>query len=94
VLPFKVVPRSLGLSLDHRPRRIVPRSDKAAELWKSTDDVWWSGPHDPNVRVLRVTPLTAELWDGAASETIVAYEFAKARLTGTEPNLGQNRKVT
>jgi hypothetical protein len=44
--------------------------------------------------VLRVTPLTAELWDGAASETIVAYEFAKARLTGTEPNLGQNRKVT
>ena len=67
---------------------------KAAELWKSTDNVWWSGPHDRNVRVLRVTPLTAELWDGPASEAIVAYEFAKARLTGAEPNLGENRKVT
>ena len=51
---------------------------KAAELWKSTDNVWWSGPNDPNVRVLRVTPLRAELWDGPASDAIVAYEFAKA----------------
>src|SRR5690349_11443557 len=67
---------------------------KAAELWKSTDSVWWSGPNDLNVRVLRVTPLTAELWDGPASEAVVAYEFAKARLTGAESNLGENRKVT
>ena len=67
---------------------------KAADLWKSTDSVWWSGPKDPNVRVLRVTPLTAELWDGPASEAIVVYEFVKARLTGAEPNLGENRKVT
>src|SRR5437762_5566071 len=37
---------------------------KAAEIWKSTDDAWWHGPHDPNVCVLRVRPLTAELWDG------------------------------
>ena len=68
--------------------------DKAAAIWKSTDNVWWSGPNDPNVRVLRVTPLTTELWDGPASEVIVAYEFAKARLTGAKPNLGENRKVT
>ena len=67
---------------------------KAAEIWKSTDIVWWNGPQDPNVRVLRVTPLMAELWDGPASEAIVANEFAKARLTGAEPNLGENRKVT
>src|SRR5437016_3389576 len=26
---------------------------KAAEIWKSTDDVWWHGPDDPNVCVLR-----------------------------------------
>jgi len=25
---------------------------------------------------------------------IIAYEFAKARLTGAKPNLGENRKVT
>jgi general stress protein 26 len=67
---------------------------KAAEIWKSTDNVWWSGPDDPNVCVIRVRPLTAELWDGPASQAIAAFEFAKARLTGSTPNLGENRKVT
>jgi general stress protein 26 len=37
---------------------------KAAEIWKSTDSVWWNGPDDPNVCVLLVRPVTAELWDG------------------------------
>jgi general stress protein 26 len=67
---------------------------KAAEIWKETDNVWWKGPDDPNVCVLRVIPATAELWDGPASSAVAAYEFAKARLTGTKPNLGENRKVT
>ena len=38
--------------------------------------------------------MTAELWDGPASAVVTAFEFAKARLTGEEPNLGENRKVT
>jgi general stress protein 26 len=67
---------------------------KAAELWKSTDNVWWHGPNDSHVCVLRVTPLTAELWDGPASKAVAAFEFVKTRLLGTEPNLGENRKVT
>jgi general stress protein 26 len=67
---------------------------KAAEIWKTTDTMWWSGPDDPNVGVLRVTPLTAELWDGPASRAVAAFEFIKSRVTGEAPNLGENRKVT
>ena len=67
---------------------------KSAEIWKKTDDVWWDGPDDPNVCLLRVEPLTAELWDGPASAAVEAFELAKARLTGEKPNLGENRKVT
>lgn len=67
----------------------------AAAIWKKTDDVWWpDGPSDPSVRVLRVEPSLAELWDGPASNAVAAYEFAKARITGQKPNLGENRKVT
>jgi general stress protein 26 len=67
----------------------------AAKFWKSTDDVWWpGGPEDEHVRVLRLEPLRAELWDGPASSTVAAFEFAKARLIGAKPNLGENRKVT
>ena len=60
-----------------------------------TDAVWWKdGPTDFNLRVLRVEPRIAELWDGPASTAVEVFEFARALVTGGEPNLGQNRKVT
>lgn len=69
--------------------------DKAAAVWKKTDDVWWpDGPLDPNVRVLRLIPETAELWDGPSNSAVAAFEFAKAKVTGKKPKLGENRKVT
>jgi general stress protein 26 len=68
---------------------------RAREIWKKTDDVWWKGgPDDPNARVLTIEPVTAELWDGPSSSLVAAYEFAKARMTGEKPLLGENRKKT
>ena len=67
---------------------------QAAAIWKRTDSVWWSGPDDPNVALLCVRPLLAELWDGPASTAVASFELAKARLTGEKPELGENRKVT
>lgn len=68
---------------------------KAKEIWKTTDDIWLQGgPDDPNVRVLRVEPITAELWDRPSRAAGAAFEFAKARLTGEKLNFGENRKVT
>jgi general stress protein 26 len=81
------------LSLTARAEVCIDRA-KAKEIWKSTDGVWWTGPEDPNVCLLRVQPVTAELWDGPASSAVAAFEFAKARITGEKPNLGENRKIT
>ena len=68
---------------------------KARQIWKKTDDVWWpDGPDDANARVLTIEPVTAELWDGPASSLVAAFEFAKARMAGEKPNLGENRKKT
>jgi general stress protein 26 len=68
---------------------------KMKEIWRPTDAAWWpGGPTDPNVRLLRIEPLTAELWDGPASTAVTVFEFAKAWATGEEPRLGENRKVT
>ena len=76
--------------------RATVQSDRAklAAIWKSTDAMWWQGPDDPNVCVLRVAPLTAELWDGPSSKAVAVFEFLKNRITGAAPNLGENRKVT
>lgn len=67
----------------------------AARFWKKTDDVWWpDGPGDGHVRVIRLDPSRAELWDGPASSEAIRHEFDRARATGGKPNLGESRKVT
>lgn len=74
---------------------VMRDAEKTKAVWRKTDEVWWpSGPSSPDVSLLRIEPLTAELWDGPASTAVTAFEFAKAKLTGQEPNLGENRKVT
>jgi general stress protein 26 len=85
--------RKAYLSITGRATVCVDRA-KAAAIWSETDGVWWSGPDDPNLRVLRVKPELAELWDGPASSAVAAFEFAKARATGRKPNLGEKRKAT
>jgi general stress protein 26 len=74
--------------------KVLRDSKKAAEIWHRSDQIWWSGPDDPDVCVLRLEPKRAELWDGPASSVVAAFELAKSRLTGDKPNLGENRKVT
>jgi general stress protein 26 len=41
---------------------------KTAQIWTTIDNMSWSGPDDPNACLLRVVPLTAELWDGPAKQ--------------------------
>jgi general stress protein 26 len=68
--------------------------ERAKILWNKEQQAWWpSGPEDPNLLVMKVEPERAEMWDGPASSAVAAFEFAKALLTGTKPNLGENRKV-
>ena len=67
---------------------------RAKALWNAEQQVWWLGPEDPNLLAMKVEPERAEMWDGPASSAVAAFEFAKARLTGTKPDLGENRKVT
>jgi general stress protein 26 len=69
--------------------------EQAKKLWSDEQQVWWpGGPEDPNLLVMKVKLERAEMWDGPASSAVAAFEFAKARLTGTKPDLGENRKVT
>jgi general stress protein 26 len=75
--------------------RVVRDAEMTRKFWRNTDAVWWpGGPQDPDVCLLRIEPFTAELWDGPSRAAVTFFEFAKAKLTGAEPNLGENRKVT
>ena len=71
---------------------LINDRDKVKELWSTPAKAWWETADDPNIRILKVTPLFAEYWD--SPEAIVNHvELAAAALSGQEPEIGENRKV-
>jgi hypothetical protein len=56
--------------------------------------MWRHGPDDRRAYLVRVTPSTAELRDGLASNAIAAFEFVKWRLlSGQKPISGRIAKA-
>jgi general stress protein 26 len=75
--------------------RVMRDAAKMKVFWRKTDEVWWpGGPTDSDVCLLRIEPLTADCGMDRRALPLPAFEFAKAKLTGEEPKLGENRKVT
>lgn len=65
---------------------------KIRELFTTAAKAWWDSAEDPNIRLLRITPDDAEFWDSPG--TVVSYvKMAAAAVTGTRPDVGDNRKV-
>jgi general stress protein 26 len=73
----------------------VVSNDRARikELFSTEAKAWWESADDPNIRVLKITPDDAEYWDSPG--TVVSYvKMAAAAVTGTRPDIGENRKVS
>jgi len=65
---------------------------KIKELFSTPAKAWWDSAEDPNIRVLKITPEDAEFWDSPGS--VISYvRMAAAAVSGTRPDLGDNRKV-
>jgi general stress protein 26 len=62
------------------------------QLFSTPAKAWWDSAEDPNIRVLKVTPDIAEFWDSPG--TVISYvKMAAAAVTGSRPEIGDNRKV-
>jgi general stress protein 26 len=68
--------------------------ERARSLWNKKHEAWWDGPDDPNLLVMRVDLMRAEMWDEPDRSAVAAFEFARARKTGQKPDLGEDRKKT
>jgi len=66
---------------------------KIRELFSTTAKAWWDSAEDPNIRVLKITPEDAEFWDSPG--TVISYvKMAAAAISGSRPDIGDNRKVS
>ncbi|UJW87687.1 pyridoxamine 5'-phosphate oxidase family protein [Devosia sp. SL43] len=86
---------------DHKHSKYVALSGKAAvlndrtkikELWNPFAKAWWDSPEDPAIRVIKVTPHDAELWD-SPGRIVTTISMLAAAVTGRSPKIGENAKV-
>ena len=66
---------------------------KIKQLFSTPAKAWWDSADDPNIRVLKIAPEDAEFWDTPGS--VISYvKMATAAMTGSRPEIGNNRKVS
>lgn len=74
--------------------RAVVSNDRARikELWTPFAKAWWDSPEDPAIRVIKVIPQDAELWD-SPGRIVTTISMLAAAVTGRAPKIGENAKV-
>ena len=67
----------------------------AKKLWNKDADAWFpDGPDSPNLRTLRFTPEFGEFWTGPSNSIVAKAKIAMARVRGTPPDMGEDKKVS
>jgi len=94
--------QSVCLALaDHKAHKYVSISGHAEMLddrarvrkyWSVYDRAFWPDKDDPRIRVLKVTPESAELWE-ADGRIVAAVKLVAAIASGGRMDLGENEKV-
>lgn len=63
----------------------VQSAEMARALWKEPFRVWFSGPDDPKLVILRFAPRAGEYWNNAGAQGIKhAFRAAKAYIKGEQ----------
>ncbi|MFD1768764.1 pyridoxamine 5'-phosphate oxidase family protein [Sphingobacterium suaedae] len=62
--------------------------EKAKELWRPELDVWFDGPEDPQIVLIRVEVLDGHYWDNKSSAPVAAFKSLKALITGKREDNG------
>lgn len=71
---------------------IINDRDLVKEIWSIYDKAFWPDKNDPRIRILRVTPESAEFWEGAG-RVVTAVKLVAAIASGERMNVGENEKV-
>ena len=68
---------------------VVKDVAKIDELWDTAAEAWFAeGRDDPKVALLKVSAHSAEFWTTDDAKPLVLLKYAKAAVTGGQPNVG------
>jgi general stress protein 26 len=71
---------------------MIDDRERVKKYWSVYDKAFWPDKNDPRIRVLRVTPESAEFWEGAG-KVVTAVKLVAAVASGERMDLGKNEKV-
>jgi general stress protein 26 len=64
-------------------------------FWNPHAAAWFpKGKDDPDLAVIEVDAQSAQYWDATSSAMVYLFQVASANLTGREPNMGENEKLS
>lgn len=63
------------------------------ELWSPFAKAWFESEDDPNIRVLKISPQEAEIWDSPGTLVTTVKMLAAAASGNKRPDVGENRKM-
>lgn len=67
--------------------RLITELEERRRVFGLMNEMWFDGPEDPDVVVIRVIPEQLEYWDaGGANALRLALKFAKSAITGEKPS--------
>lgn len=72
--------------------RLVDDRAKIQELWSPIWKNWFTGPDDPNLVLIEVTPESAEYWD-TGNKLVAMFKFAAAAVTGKHMDEGEHETI-
>ena len=73
---------------------VVHDRAKVNELWTPAVEAWFpEGKDDPTVALIRVDAESAEYWATNEPGVVTAFKIAKAVVTHTQPDVGDNKAV-
>jgi general stress protein 26 len=73
---------------------IVHDRAKIDELWTPAAEAWFpDGKDDPTVALIKVSAESAEYWASNEPGVVTAFKIAKAVVTHSQPDVGENKAV-
>lgn len=73
---------------------LVDDRAKIHELWNTAAEAWFpDGPDSPDVGLIRIDPDSAEYWDSPGGRITSAIAYAKSKVTGNRPDVGESEVV-
>ncbi|BDZ47222.1 pyridoxamine 5'-phosphate oxidase family protein [Naasia aerilata] len=82
------------LSLSGRAQLVHDRA-KIDEYWNAGAQAWFKdGKDDPHIALLKVNAESAEFWAMTDPKPVALLKYAKAAVTGGQPDVGENHSVS